>query len=97
ATGNISITAGGTIWSNSTGIIATNNGTGNITVITNPGMDINTAFGDGSDACASSTALCLDPYGIHATAVGTGTVTVITDDDVNNIGPGAGIFTETQS
>jgi len=121
STGNISINVSGTIWSAYTGVLANNYGSGNITVITQKNMDINTGYGDGIDAfannggnvlvhlldgainsnqcgsgaCPSSLALCLDPYGIHATAVGSGVVTVITDDEVHNIGPGAGIFTET--
>ena len=120
--GTISMSVGGTIYSFSTGILAQNNGTGDISIITQPNMDIFTATGDGIDAfatgggnvlvhlldgainsnttgsgaCPSSVALCLDPYGIHATAVGSGNVTVITDDEVHNIGPGAGIFTQTQ-
>jgi hypothetical protein len=52
STGNISVTTGGTIWSVGTGIFTENFGTGNITVITNPGMDVNSSSGDGIDAFA---------------------------------------------
>ena len=108
---NININLGGQLYSAGTGIFAQTAGAGNITVITQPGMNITTLTGDGIDAFASGGNVLVHLLdgaitanttggggvgpGIHASTTGAGTVTVITDDVVNNTGPGDGILTST--